>query len=282
MADLTGQLIVVTGANSGVGFSLSRMLLDAGAHVIMVCRSRERGEKALEALGGSPRPGRAELEIADISDPGSVRDLATRLQRFDGIAALVNNAGVWRNSLERTAGGFEVTMATNHLGHFLLTRLLMDQLASGGNRIVNVSSEAHRSGKLARAPLRDVMTGAAWKGGLQAYSDSKQANVMFTSELVRRFGDEGLIANSVHPGVLATRIWNKNPGPLTLFMRLFKLIMKSPDVGGRAVLRLLSDPDLADVTNTYFKVEDASPAQPTALDADLARDLWELSERLTE
>ncbi|MDH3735345.1 MAG: SDR family NAD(P)-dependent oxidoreductase [Gemmatimonadota bacterium] len=282
MADLTGQLIVVTGANSGVGFSLSRMLLDAGAHVIMVCRSRERGEKALEALGGSPRPGRDELEIADISDPGSVRDLATRLQRFDGIAALVNNAGVWRNSLERTAGGFEVTMATNHLGHFLLTRLLMDQLASGGNRIVNVSSEAHRSGKLARAPLRDVMTGAAWKGGLQAYSDSKQANVMFTSELVRRFGDEGLIANSVHPGVLATRIWNKNPGPLTLFMRLFKLIMKSPDVGGRAVLRLLSDPDLADVTNTYFKVEDASPAQPTALDADLARDLWELSERLTE
>ena len=278
MTDLNDRLVIVTGANSGVGFSLSRMLLESGARVVMVCRSRERGDAALARLG---RPDNAALEISDVSRMDDVRSLADRLLERGDLYALVNNAGVWRNRLERTPEGHEVTMATNHLGHFLLTDLLLDRVLAGGRRVVNVSSEAHRRGKLARAPIEDIMSGAAWSGGLQAYSDSKQANVMFTSELVRRYGDRGLIANALHPGVLATRIWNKNPGLLTVVMRMFKLAMGSPDVGGKAILRVLRDPELADVNDAYFKVEKIGRAEPSALDPAVAGRLWEVSERLT-
>jgi NAD(P)-dependent dehydrogenase (short-subunit alcohol dehydrogenase family) len=281
MRDLSGLPIVVTGANSGVGFSLSRLLVRAGAHVIMVCRSEERGRAALAKLTRGSRPGTAELEIADLSDLSHVRELAARLARFDELEALVNNAGVWRNRLERNPAGFEITMATNHLSHFLLTELLIEQVLRGGRRIVNVSSEAHRSGKLARASIEEVIRGDVWKGGLQAYSDSKQANVMFTSELVRRFGDRGLIANSMHPGVLATRIWNKNSGPITLLLRFFKLLMKSPDVGGRAIMRILADPEFADLTDTYFNVDKPARAEAPALDEGVALALWDTSEALT-
>lgn len=272
---------MVTGANSGVGRSLTELLLDAGARVVMVCRSPERGAKALEEMRETPHPGSAELEIADISDPDAVRALAGRLQRFDSIEALVNNAGVWRTRLEKSPADLEVTMATNHLGHFLLTHLVRDLLQSGGNRIINVSSEAHRRGDLRRAPLRDIVSGHAWKGGLQAYSDSKLANILFTSELVRRYGEGGLVANSLHPGVLATRIWNKTSNPITYLMRAFKPFMGSPAVGGRAILRLLTDPDLAGVTDTYFNVSTESEPDASARDADLAGELWELSESLT-
>lgn len=272
---------MVTGANSGIGRSLTELLLDAGARVVMVCRNAERGRQALDEVTRAPCPGRAELEVADVSDFDAVRALAGRLQRFDAIEALVNNAGVWRSKLEKTPADLEVTMATNHLGHFLLTHLVLDLLRQGGNRIVNVSSEAHRRGDLVRAPLGDIVSGQAWKGGLQAYSDSKLANVLFTAELVRRYGETGMIANSLHPGVLATRIWNKTRNPITYLLRAFKPFMGSPAIGGRAILRLLSDPDLAGVTGTYFNVATESEPSASARDADLARALWEISARLT-
>lgn len=280
MVNPSGRPVIVTGANSGVGFSLSRLLIGAGFHVVMVCRSEQRGRKAVDALR-SAGPGTPSLEIADLAEAGEVRDLGSRLSGLGPIEALVNNAGVWRNQLERNSAGHEITMATNHLSHFLLTGLVLDQVLAGGRRIVNVSSEAHRSGKLGRAPLDEIMNGDAWKGGLQAYSDSKQANVLFTSELVRRFGDSGLIANALHPGVLATRIWNKNRGPVSLLLRMLKVAMKSPDVGGRAVMKLLTDPGLAEVNGAYFNVEKRARAEASALDEQLAGALWEYSETLT-
>ena len=272
-----GRPVIVTGANSGVGFSVSRLLVEAGLHVVMICRNEERGRRAIAALT-TAGPGTASLEIADLAELSQVRELGSRLSTLGPIEALVNNAGVWRNRLERNSTGHEVTMATNHLSHFLLTGLVLDQVLAGGRRIVNVSSEAHRSGKLDRAPLGEIMTGEAWKGGLQAYSDSKQANVLFTSELMRRYDERGLIANSLHPGVLSTMIWNKNRGPVSLLLRLFKVAMKPPDVGGRAVMRLLRDPDLADVSDAYFNVEKRSRAEPAALDEHMAGTLWEYSE----
>ena len=142
--DLTGRVAVVTGANSEVGRSATELLLAAGADVTLVCRNRARGEQALSELEHS-RPGcRARLELADLACPDAVRALATRLQaRLDRIDILVNNAGVSRERLQTTAEGFEWTFATNHLGHFLLTNLLLERLRDGG-RIVNVSSTALR------------------------------------------------------------------------------------------------------------------------------------------
>ncbi|MCG8469861.1 MAG: SDR family NAD(P)-dependent oxidoreductase [Gemmatimonadetes bacterium] len=279
MADLTGQIAVVTGANSGVGRSATELLCRAGARVIMVCRSRERGQRALDEIQSGAPGASVRLEVADLVEQALVRRLGERLaDELDRVDILVNNAGVWRHKRESSPDGFEVTFATNHLAHFLLAHLLLEHLRTGRGHIVNVSSEAHRQGDLRRAAIETIARGDAWASGLQAYSDSKLANVLFTTELARRYGDQGVTAVSLHPGVLSTRIWNQNSGPISLLMRLFKPLMSGPDVGGRAVLRLAEDPGRdREVSGTYYKVEKRVDTAPQAQDDELAKELWDLS-----
>ena len=280
---LTGQTAVVTGANAGVGRSATEMLLRAGAHVTMVCRSRERGERALAELreasaagSASPHPQIA-LEIADLSRQADVRAAAGRIaDRHPAIDILVNNAGISQMRAVLSADGFELTFATNHLGHFLLTHLLLEPLEAGRGRIVNVSSRGHRGGDLRRASLDDIARGRAWKGPLQAYADSKLANILFTFESVRRRGARGITANAVHPGVLATDIWNKTPPVVRLLIRPFTWFMDRPEVGGAAVMNLVTGPAGA-VTGRYFNEQDEEAPSPQALDEALAHELWERS-----
>lgn len=276
---LKGQVAIVTGANSGVGRSATEMLLQAGAHVTMVCRSRERGERALAGLRASAAAElRIELALADLSRQQDVRDLAERLtSRLAAIDILVNNAGVTRPQCVHSPEGFELTFATNHLGHFLLTRLLREQLEAGRGRIVNVSSRGHRSGDLRRAGLEDIARGQAWEGALQAYADSKLANVLFTSETARRWGTRGITANAVHPGVLATEIWKKTSLAPRLLLLPFTWFMSSPDVGGKAVMNLVEDPSRDDVTGRYFHVQREESPSAQARDEALACELWERS-----
>jgi NAD(P)-dependent dehydrogenase (short-subunit alcohol dehydrogenase family) len=271
-------IAVVTGANAGVGRSTTELLAGAGWSVVMVSRDRSRGEKALAAVQRLAGADRVQLEIADMSSGDSVRALAGRLaDRLDHLDALVNNAGVYRARRERTSDGLEVTMATNHVGHFRLTIELLEMLRAGEGRVVNVSSEAHRRGDLRRAPLERILRGELQYRSFQAYCDSKLANALFTHELVRRYGGDGIIGNAIHPGTLSTRIWNQNHNPASLLMRLFKPFMAKPGVGGQAVFRLAADPDLAEVTGRYFNVEEETRAAPQAYDEDLAVELWELS-----
>lgn len=275
--DLKGQVAVITGANSGVGKSAAELLAGAGADVTMVCRSRERGEPAVADVrrAGAPAGAAVRLELADLSLQADVRALAARLAaRLPAIDILVNNAGVWLHRRGITSEGFEVTFATNHLGHFLLTHRLLAPLAAGRGRIVNVSSEAHRNGDLRRAGLEAIARGDAWKGGFQAYGDTKLANALFTFEAVRRWGARGITANAMHPGVLRTRIWRKNRSALGLLLHAARGLMAKPEVGGRAVMRLVEDPARDKVTGRYFKVETEVAATAQAYDEDLARELW--------
>ena len=287
---LAGQTAVVTGANSGVGRSATEMLLRAGANVTMICRSRGRGERALaemrdagehpnacEAGGAAGRSGLA-LEIADLSSLADVRAAAGRIAtRLPAVDILVNNAGISSARRTLSADGFELTFATNHLGHFLLTHLLLECLWAGRGRIVNVSSRGHRSGDLHRGSLDDIARGRAWKGGLQAYADSKLANILFTFESARRWGSRGITANAVHPGVLATDIWNKTPWIARLLIRPFTWFMDGPEVGGEAVMNLVTGPDDDTVTGRYFDMNDERTPSPQARDEALARELWERS-----
>ena len=277
---LKGQVAVVTGANSGVGKSAAELLARAGADVTLVCRSRERGKPALADVrqAGAAAGADVRLELADLSRQADVRALADRLAaRSPAIDILVNNAGVWLHRREITSDGFEITFATNHLGHFLLTHRLLARLAAGRGRIVNVSSEAHRNGDLRRAPLEAIVRGDAWKGGFQAYGDTKLANALFTFESVRRWASRGITANAMHPGVLRTRIWRKNRSALGLLLNAAKGLMAKPEVGGRAVMRLVEDPARLGVNGRYFKVEDEVAATAQAYDEDLARELWDRS-----
>ncbi|MCZ0934759.1 MAG: SDR family NAD(P)-dependent oxidoreductase [Gemmatimonadetes bacterium] len=277
---LKGQVAVVTGANSGVGKSAADLLARVGADVTLVCRSRERGEPALSDArqAGAAAGAAVRLEIADLSLQADVRALADRLAaRCPAIDILVNNAGVWLHRRQITPEGFEVTFATNHLGHFLLSHRLLAPLAAGRGRIVNVSSEAHRNGDLRRAALESIVRGDAWKGGFQAYGDTKLANALFTFESVRRWGAHGITANAVHPGVLRTQIWRKNRSALGLLLNAAKGLMAKPEVGGHAVMRLVADPARDEVTGRYFKVESEVAATAQAYDKDLARELWDRS-----
>ena len=288
---LRGQVAVVTGANSGVGRSATEMLLRAGVHVTMICRSRDRGEQALAELrelaatsGGAaglvPTVG---LELADMSRLDDVRTVAARIAaRVPAIDILVNNAGVAQARCVESPEGFELTFATNHLGHFLLTHLLLDRLETGRGRIVNVSSRGHRHGDIRRAPLEDIARGRAWKGALQAYGDSKLANILFTAESVRRWGDQGITANAVHPGVLATDIWNKTPRVVRFLIRPFTWFMDKPDVGGAAVMNLVRDSARDDISGRYFSEQNEELPSVQARDEALARELWDHSLEWTE
>lgn len=293
---LKGQVAVVTGANSGVGRSATEMLLRAGVHVTMICRSRERGEQALAELrdmvaadverSGEASPGTSceyggpdvALELADMSSLDDVRAAADRIaDRLPAIDILVNNAGISRARCVMSPDGFELTFATNHLGHFLLTHLLLDRLETGRGRIVNVSSRGHRRGDLRRADLDDIARGRAWRGALQAYGDSKLANILFTAESVRRWGGRGITANAVHPGVLATEIWKKTPALVRILFHPLTWFMDRPEVGGAAVMNLVRDPGRDDVTGRYFSVLDDEEPSDQARDERLAQELWDRS-----
>jgi len=275
------QTVVITGANSGVGFEASRRFAAAGAQVVMVCRDPERGSAARDAIRREHADARLVLEIADLASLSSARALGDRLHESGRIDVLVNNAGVARMELEFTEDGFERTFATNHLGHFALTARVLERLQASGGRIINVSSEGHRRGDLKRSSLGDIVRGRIGYNGFQAYCDSKLANVLFAFELDRRCAEQGITAVALHPGVLSTRIWNKDSSVGLWFARLLKPFMSRPGVGGDAVHRLAADPTVATLSGVYFNVREQVEAAEQAFDEALARELWELSEQLT-
>lgn len=272
---------VVTGANSGVGFEASRLLAGSGARVVLVCRDQTRGEEAVGRILAQVPDGDLNLELTDLASLKQVRDLGERLQRdHPKIDILVNNAGVYRAGLERTEDGFEKTLAVNHLAHFVLTNLVLPNLLAAGGRVINVSSEAHRRSSLGVASLEPALLGERPYKGWMTYSDSKLANVLFTAGLARRYRAEELVVCSVHPGVLATRIWNQNQNLLSKFMVLLKPLMGRGAVGGEAVAFLTKESGPS-IHGRYFnKTRPVSPS-PEGQDQKLAEALWELSRSLT-
>lgn len=275
------RICIVTGASSGVGFHTARGLASCGDRVILVCRSAVRGRAAARRIQEERGTADVQLCLADLSSLTQVRQLARRLtQQLDRLDLLVNNAGVYRARLERTEDGFERTLAVNHLSHFLLTRLLYPLLLRGPGRVVNVSSEAHRAGNLESRSLEDTLRGRVPYSGWQAYADSKLANVLFTRALAARHGAGELAAVAVHPGLLATRIWNQNANLVSLLSPLYKPFMGHPRTGGE-VVRFVADAPAHAVTGRYFNRKAAEEPARLAQDTLLAAELWTLSEQLT-
>ena len=193
----------------------------------------------------------------------------------------MNNAGVYRAQLEFSADGFEMTMAVNHLAHFHLTRLLMPLLLESGGRVVNVSSAAHRRGSLATANLEEAFRRPRRYDGWKVYSDSKLANILFTHAFAHRFSASEVPACSLHPGVLATRIWNQNRNPVSLLMVLFKPLMGKAAVGGEAVLKACTSPP-DEIHGRYFDKDREAVPRLASDSMKTADALWELSERLVD
>jgi NAD(P)-dependent dehydrogenase (short-subunit alcohol dehydrogenase family) len=240
-ADLTGKTCVVTGASAGIGLAAARELARLGARVVMAVRNPEKGERARRSIVGATGHD-VETAVVDLASRESIhafaRDLAARHPRID---VLVNNAGIWSERRRVSPDGVELVWATNVLGYWLVTDLLLPQLrAAGRARVVNVASQL--AGDL---DLSDVQFERRPWSGRAAYAQSKQADRMLTWALARRLAGTGTTANAMHPGFVATEIFGKGGGLVSLFASLYaKLRGRRPEEGADTVVWLAASPDV--------------------------------------
>lgn len=218
--DQTGRVALVTGANSGLGFYTAQGLAAKGAHVLLGCRSVERGKQAASDIVRTLPQAKLDLVDLDLADLTSVKRCAEQVgSRLDRLDILVNNAGVMAIPRQLTAQGFERQFGVNHLGHFALTgQLLPYLLRSDGSRIVNVSSMAHRQGRMAFDDLNSIEKYSRFG----AYAQSKLANLLFTFALQQRLANIGATTISIaaHPGFAATNLTNPGFSGTIPFLRL--------------------------------------------------------------
>src|SRR5579872_1182313 len=251
-ASMSGKICIVTGANSGIGKETALGLAQIGARVIMVCRNAEKGKAALEEIRRESGSSQVGLLIADMSSQASVRALAEQIQqKYPRLDVLVNNAGSAVPARTLSADGIEMTLATNHLGAALLTLLLLDPLkAAAPARIVNVSSSEHRS--LTRLETNDLQFERRKYSGIAAYRQSKLLMNTFTFELARRLAGTGVTANCLHPGAVATNIWDLLPEMLPLIgkpiLAVLKAFLLNSKQGAAVSLYLAASPEVAHVS----------------------------------
>jgi retinol dehydrogenase 14 len=276
---MTGKTCLITGGNSGIGKATALGLARLGWNVVIVSRSKEKGEKALTDIISASGNRNVELMLADMSSQDSVRNLASDFRAsHERLHLLVNNAGVYLTRRIATVDGLEATFATNHLGTFLLTNLLLDVLkANAPARIVNVSSDAHYGAKVNFEDLQGEKKFSGW----QAYGQSKLAMILFTHELAKRLEGTGVTVNSAHPGVVRTNFANNN-GLVTFGFRLLRPFFISPQTAAKRILYVATSPDLDGVSGKYFTKMHEANSSPESYEDESAKRLWQLSEQLTK
>ncbi|MBI4614262.1 MAG: SDR family NAD(P)-dependent oxidoreductase [Planctomycetes bacterium] len=279
--DLAGRTAIVTGANTGIGKEIAANLARMGAHVVLACRSEERGRAAVEEIAAGAAPGfqrgRLELAVVDLSLRSSVRAFVEAFRaRHPALSILVNNAGVWLAKRDLTAEGVELTWATNVLAYHLLATLLLDSLKAGAPaRIVSVASDL--AGQL---DLEDPEFKRRPFRGRIAYAQSKQADRMLAWALARRLEGTGVTANACHPGGVATELFRYHGGVLGFLAKAAgSVVLKTPAEGADTPTWLAASPDLAAVTGKYW--EDRRDKPCSFRDAGAEERLWNLCERMT-
>jgi NAD(P)-dependent dehydrogenase (short-subunit alcohol dehydrogenase family) len=281
-SDMSGKTVVITGGNSGIGKETAVALAGAGATVVITARDRSRGEAAVSDIRSRSGSDDVDVVVFDLGNLASTEAGAAAINdRCPRIDVLVNNAGVVLSDRHETADGFESTFAINHLGPFLLTQRLLDRIvASGPSRIVNVSSNAHRSARNG-IPFDDLQATRRYSG-MSVYGESKLANILFTTELARRLRATKTTANCLHPGVVATGYGRDGDtrGFMAFGLGLIKPFILTAEKGARTSIYLASSPEVADVSGGYFvKCKQRKPSKP-AQDAAAAARLWDISNEL--
>jgi NAD(P)-dependent dehydrogenase (short-subunit alcohol dehydrogenase family) len=283
-ASMSGKICIVTGANSGIGKETALGLAEMGARVIMICRNAEKGKAALEEICREFGSSQVDLLIADMSSQASVRALAEQIQReYPRLDVLVNNAGGAAPGHTLSADGIEMTLATNHLGAALLTLLLLDLLkASAPSRIVNVSSTEAQSPS--RLDMNDLQFERRKYSAVAAYRQSKLLMNAFTFELARRLAGTGVTANCLHPGAVATNIWNPDLLPPLigrLIIAVVKPFMLNSKQGAAVSLYLATSPEVAQVSGEYFVKSKPAKSNPLSRDPKLMAEVWLCTAKMT-
>lgn len=277
MAD---KIVVVTGANSGMGLATTVALAQMGAHVIMACRSMERGEQARVKALEQSRSSTIELMQCDLGSFESIRNFVAAFKvKFARLDVLVNNAGVVSLKRELTKDGFESQIGVNHLGHFLLTNLMLELLMrSDQGRIVNVSSGAHKAGNI-HFDDPNIMKGY---NVIKGYGQSKLANILFTKELARRLQNTNITVNSLHPGAVGTNIGiDRKTGFGKTVLKLLRPFFRTPLQGASSAIYLASSPEAAAVSGDYYIDCRIAKTSAKANDPELAAKLWDWSAQQT-
>ena len=289
--DLTGQRALVTGASGGLGAETARVLALRGAAVTLTARDLPKGEKVAEEIRRSTGNDAIDVLSVELSVPSSVEAFAKEyLARHDRLNLLINNAGVMACPLARTAEGWEMQFATNHLGHFLLTSRLLPALRAGAPaRVVNVSSRGHRFSPVV---FEDIHFAEREYDKWASYGQAKTANVLFSVELDRRFRDEGIRAYSLHPGAIMTEL-GRHLAAEDIEMLQSRapaggFVWKQVPAGAATSVYAATAPELEGQGGCYLddcqvsgprESEDAEIGyEPWAMDPEAAGRLWQVSE----
>ena len=270
------KIAIVTGANSGMGMATVEALSDMGASVIMLCRSEERGRQAVAALT-KEKERKLDLMLCDLGEFASIRSFVRSVkEKYPRVDILINNAGFISLDRQETKDGMERQFGINHLGHFLLTTLLLDWMPAG-SRIVNVASGAHKVGKI---HFDDINLRHGYNV-VKAYSQSKLANVLFTRELAVRLKDRGITVNCCHPGAVATNMGvDRDTGFGKTVTGLLKPFFLTPAEGAATAIYLATDEAVSHISGGYFYRCQIAKSSKRSKSRRDARKLFALSEEM--
>ncbi|XP_063418992.1 retinol dehydrogenase 13-like [Mytilus galloprovincialis] len=278
---LDGKTVLITGANTGIGKETAMDLAKRGARVILACRDLDKAKTAADDIKN--RTGNANIIIKrlDLASLKSIKlfagDINANENRLD---ILINNAGIMRCPYWKTENGFEMQFGVNHLGHFLLTNLLLDLIKkSAPSRILTVSSLAHERGTI---NFDDIYSEKSYDPGT-SYSQSKLANVLFSRELSKRLEGTGVTTYSLHPGLIDTELkrhWEKESIILRIFFSIGQYIVKTPEEGAQTTIYCAVDEKLTSESGKYYS--DCAEKTPSkeALDDEISNKLWTLSAQM--
>jgi NAD(P)-dependent dehydrogenase (short-subunit alcohol dehydrogenase family) len=271
---------LITGANSGIGKAVAKLLAQLDITLLLVSRNHVRGERAVKEIEADCNADLF-LFIADLSSQESIRNLVKKIkQKFKRIDVLINNAGARFSKRYLTVDGIEATFAVNYLSRFLLTNLLLDLLKeSEQGRIINVSGEYHRKGKINFDDLNLKENYSAFTASAQ----SKLADILFTYSLAEKLKNTGITANCMHPGSVATDIIYSDPDAGAGIKSLYafsSLFLSKPEKGAETVIYLATSNNVSSITGKYFINKKAVESSSLSYDKQLGSKLWEVSENL--
>jgi len=275
---MQGKVVVITGGTSGIGRVAAERLAMLGARLVLIARERQRGEATLARLKALAAGTAHSLHYADLARLAEAKRVGEEIAAAEPrVDVLINNAGAIFSRRQVTADGLERTFALNHMSYFVLTRVLRDRLiAAAPARIVNTASNAHRAGHLDFGDLQSTKAYPPFR----VYGTTKLCNILFTRELARRLSGDGVTANSLTPGLVATRWGDEAGGLYALGARIVKFFGKSAEVGAQTLVYLATSPEVATESGQFF--DDCRPGKLTAeaQDDTVARRLWSESERI--
>ena len=268
------KVYMVTGVTSGLGKAIALELAKTGETVILVARDPDRAAQVAKEISALTQNPNLDMQLCDLSNLSSVRNLGTILKsRYNNIHVLINNAGIYKKDRSTTVDGYETMFATNHLGPFLLTYMLMDRLlASGSARIINITAPSTTELNF------DDLQGERSFNSLNAFGTTKMANLLFTFELARRMENTGVAVNAVHPGLVRSGLMKDAFAPIRL---LSWLLSAPPSRAAQDVVRLALDPEFEDTHGKFLSKGKAIDPPAYALDPANGVKLWEVSETLT-